>query len=323
MWFHIASSLRRLLENLPTLLQIFLCLRSWRWMCGDCEMNQIISCNTKSNQIWLSFILSIVHPYGNFSLSCYTPEPFSITLIPIRLLNATFDKGVGFRSFFSFVFQTKMCLRMWCQLVLPRFVWITETHFANATNTVTMILCKIVCTRKELFFIIPHRDWNKRNGVIRFAQNVRSELLMLDASAGCECLRKTQKEIHLIDWIMKSLRVEPIIVKRILHGTSLININDGGIGWMPGCKSNFRRVCFECFMLRLIDSGFPLSRLLLLCLFFTLPIVTRIFSRAAEGSVRRGWRHMWRDKNKSFPAVKITHSHKRQRSDLQNARCKN
>lgn len=84
MW--ILHSRREYLKNFQSSLpfaQRFDVHHAQRWMCRDCEMNQIISCNTKSNQIWLSFIFYIhcATSSSAFSLSCYAPEPFSITLI--------------------------------------------------------------------------------------------------------------------------------------------------------------------------------------------------------------------------------------------------
>lgn len=76
--------LRRLLKmrspsQNESLAFFYSCRLFTRWMCRDCEMNQIISCNTKSNQIWLSLI---VHSYGASCavLNSYTSQPFSITV---------------------------------------------------------------------------------------------------------------------------------------------------------------------------------------------------------------------------------------------------
>lgn len=75
-----------------------------RWMCWDCEMNQIISCSTKSNQIWLSLILSIVHSYGNFQnfLSLFSCCHFPSRCFRCCLLKNVERKGVDLRFFMCF-----------------------------------------------------------------------------------------------------------------------------------------------------------------------------------------------------------------------------
>lgn len=100
-------------------------------------------------------------------------------------------------------------------------------------------------------------------------------------------------------WWIELWRVEIIIVKRILHATCLININDGNSampGWWEAERRRVRNECFCCAWL-ILDSPYHVATVV--CLVFSL-IVTK-----NEDSSRVQWRvttqgdDVTRDKNKN------------------------
>lgn len=156
-----------------------------------------------------------------------------------------------------------------------------KIHYASRvlrapSQCVTMLRCKIVFRRLKINFM----------GWFDLRKAVRPEFEMIFiVEAG---KKRESNEMHLIDWIMKSSGgVEIIIVKRILHGTCLININDGNSAvpgrerlWdsSQGCVMNV----FVAFWLILWIPPHPLSP----------EIDSRVqLSGGVTAHTHIGWRH--------------------------------
>lgn len=142
-----------------------------RWMCRDCEMNQIISCNTKSNQIWLSLI---VHSYGASCvvLNSYTSQPFSITVNFDATEKDNERRKRGWKSERSRLFGTEIP----SNVVSTRFQYplsIKKQLYGLPSDDVVMqhsFLFPFHRSNCFLLFLDEIESYN--NGVIRFAQNV-------------------------------------------------------------------------------------------------------------------------------------------------------
>lgn len=124
-----------------------------------------------------------------------------------------------------------------------------------------MLLCKIVFYTFELF--TTPRGEIEINIMGWFDLCV--ELKIEGERDGTINWNSTQSNKKYVWSIGKKLRVEIIIIKEILHGTRLINDNDGNISALPGRENVSWGV--NVFVTFLIDSQIPLITLLPLCLF--------------------------------------------------------
>lgn len=143
-----------------------------RWMCRDCEMNQIISCNTKSNQIWLSLI---VHSYEASCavLNSYTSQPFSITVNFDATEKDNERRGKrGWKSERSRLF----CIEIPSNVVSTRFQYplsIKKQFYGLPGDDVVMQHSFLLpFHRSNCFLLFLDEIESYNNGVIRFAQNV-------------------------------------------------------------------------------------------------------------------------------------------------------